>query len=319
MISHSPTAKGISFALAVGIVAGAVTIGLPQEEIAIEGGGAPVEAMMGSSFEDMAVGTLTPEPAEPAETPVAEAPTAAEPLRPTTAEQTPPEQAEPVTPPEQAQPVTPPDVAAVTPAAPAASAALVPAPLAVPPSESAQVAPPPETLQAQDPDSDAPVLSRRPMRKNPETAAKIAEARAKQEQAERERRQAEQQAAARGNAQRNATKGSSSGQSTSAKSTSTGKRQAAASAQGNAAASNYPGQVMRRISRAGKPRVRTTGTATISFAIASNGGLASVSVARGSGSAALDRAAVSVIRKAAPFPRPPAGARRQYSIKIKGQ
>ena len=76
---------------------------------------------------------------------------------------------------------------------------------------------------------------------------------------------------------------------------------------------------MRRISRAGKPRVRTTGTATISFAIASNGGLASVSVARGSGSAALDRAAVSVIRKAAPFPRPPAGARRQYSIKIKGQ
>ncbi|HBU53685.1 MAG TPA: hypothetical protein DEB51_02530, partial [Sulfitobacter sp.] len=115
MISHSPTAKGISFVLAVGIVAGAVTIGLPQEEIAIEGGGAPVEAMMGSSFEDMAVGTLTPEPAEPAETPVAEAPTAAEPLRPTTAEQTPPEQAEPVTPPEQAQPVTPPDVAAVTP------------------------------------------------------------------------------------------------------------------------------------------------------------------------------------------------------------
>ena len=274
---------------------------------------------MGSSFEDMAVGTLTPEPAEPAETPVAEAPTAAEPLRPTTAEQTPPEQAEPV---------TPPDVAAVTPAAPAAPAALVPAPLAVPPSESAQVAPPPETLQAQDPDSDAPVLSRRPMRKNPETAAKIAQARAKQEQAERERRAAEQQAAkkkatqqaaARGNAQRNATKGSSSGQSASAKSTSTGKRQAAASAQGNAAASNYPGQVMRRISRAGKPRVRTTGTATIAFAIASNGGLASVSVARGSGSAALDRAAVSVIRKAAPFPRPPAGARRQYSIKIKGQ
>ena len=310
MISHSPTAKGVSFALAVGIVAGAVTIGLPQDEIAIEGGGAPVEAMMGNSFADMAVGTLTPEPAEPAETPVAEAPTAAEPLRPTTAEQ------------------TPPDVAAVTPAAPAASAALVPAPLAVPPSESAQVAPPPETLQAQDPDSDAPVLSRRPMRKNPETAAKIAEARAKQEQAERERRQAEQQAAkrkaaqqaaARGNAQRNATKGSLSGQSTSAKSTSTGKRQAAASAQGNAAASNYPGQVMRRISRAGKPRVRTTGTATIAFAIASNGGLASVSVARGSGSAALDRAAVSVIRKAAPFPRPPAGARRQYSIKIKGQ
>ena len=106
MISHSPTAKGVSFALAVGIVAGAVTIGLPQDEIAIKGGGAPVEAMMGNSFADMAVGTLTPEPAEPAETPVVEAPTAAEPLRPTTTEQTPPEQAEPVTPPEQAQPVT---------------------------------------------------------------------------------------------------------------------------------------------------------------------------------------------------------------------
>ena len=35
--------------------------------------------------------------------------------------------------------------------------------------------------------------------------------------------------------------------------------------------------------------------------------------------AALDQAALGIIRKAAPFPRPPAGARRNFSIQIKGR
>ena len=88
---------------------------------------------------------------------------------------------------------------------------------------------------------------------------------------------------------------------------------------GNAAASNYPGEVMRRIARAGKPRVGARGTAVIGFTVASNGGLAQIGVARSSGSAALDRAAVALITKAAPFPRPPAGAQRRFSITIKGR
>jgi periplasmic protein TonB len=57
----------------------------------------------------------------------------------------------------------------------------------------------------------------------------------------------------------------------------------------------------------------------IAFTISASGGLGGVSVARSSGSAALDQAALTLIRKAAPFPKPPAGARRQYTIKIKGR
>ncbi|MEM8654320.1 MAG: TonB family protein [Pseudomonadota bacterium] len=88
---------------------------------------------------------------------------------------------------------------------------------------------------------------------------------------------------------------------------------------GNAAVSNYPGQVMKRIQRVRRPKVRTRGAATVAFRIASNGGLSAVSVARSSGSAELDRAAMQVIRQAAPFPTPPQGARRSFSIQIKGR
>ncbi|WP_156883657.1 energy transducer TonB family protein, partial [Salipiger mucosus] len=49
------------------------------------------------------------------------------------------------------------------------------------------------------------------------------------------------------------------------------------------------------------------------------GGLAGVSIARSSGSRRLDRDAMRVIQRAAPFPPPPSGARRSYSIQIVGQ
>lgn len=50
------------------------------------------------------------------------------------------------------------------------------------------------------------------------------------------------------------------------------------------------------------------GTAVVSFRVTTAGGLASVSVARSSGSAALDQLAIAAVRGAAPFPAPPAGA-----------
>ena len=61
---------------------------------------------------------------------------------------------------------------------------------------------------------------------------------------------------------------------------------------GNAAASNYPGLVMRRLSRAGKPRADARGSAFVAFSISANGGLAAVSLARSSDSSALDQAAL---------------------------
>ncbi|KAA0916380.1 energy transducer TonB, partial [Aquicoccus porphyridii] len=92
-----------------------------------------------------------------------------------------------------------------------------------------------------------------------------------------------------------------------------------ADAAGSAAASNYPGLVMRRLSRAGRPRVNARGEAVVGFTIADNGGLAALGIARSSGSAALDRAALGIVRGAAPFPKPPRGAERRFSIRIRGR
>lgn len=99
------------------------------------------------------------------------------------------------------------------------------------------------------------------------------------------------------------------------KSTGTAKTKAA----GNAAARTYAGQVMRKISRVPKPRVSSTGSATVRFTIAAGGGLASASIVQSSGSAALDRAALKVIARAAPFPKPPAGAQRSFTLTIRGK
>ncbi|WP_158964334.1 energy transducer TonB family protein [Chachezhania sediminis] len=95
--------------------------------------------------------------------------------------------------------------------------------------------------------------------------------------------------------------------------------QSAANSTGNAAASNYPGKVYRAIARAKRGRVSIRGGARVSFRIATNGALEGISIARSSGSAELDRFAVQQIRRAAPFPVPPAGARRSFTIEIKGQ
>ena len=61
------------------------------------------------------------------------------------------------------------------------------------------------------------------------------------------------------------------------------------------------------------------GATVVAFRVAGSGGLAGLSVARSSGSAALDRAALRVVQRAAPFPAPPAGAQRSFSIKIEAR
>ena len=88
---------------------------------------------------------------------------------------------------------------------------------------------------------------------------------------------------------------------------------------GNKAASNYPGQVLRRIQRISRPRVRSKGRAQVSFRISASGGLEAARISRSSGSAKLDQAALRIIKKAAPFPKPPAGAQRSYSVFIESR
>ncbi|MEP2715696.1 TonB family protein [Pseudophaeobacter sp.] len=124
------------------------------------------------------------------------------------------------------------------------------------------------------------------------------------------------QAQPRGNGEVNATRGAAgaTGQQPGGQATTAG---GTAKVQGNAAVNNYPGQVMRRIQRA-KRRSNVRGVAIVRFSIAASGGLAGASLARSSGSAKLDGIALAQVRRAAPFPPPPPGARTSFTVRIKG-
>lgn len=145
----------------------------------------------------------------------------------------------------------------------------------------------------------------------------------RQRAAERQRRAQEQQRTTRqqargaeqGQADRNAQAGRADGQ---AQGRSANARQGNERARqaGNAAASNYPGKVYAKIRRTRQRSAGGRGTVRVSFSIAGNGGLAGISVAASSGTAAVDRAAVDHIRRAAPFPAPPPGAQTQFVIPI---
>ena len=114
------------------------------------------------------------------------------------------------------------------------------------------------------------------------------------------------------------TKGSSDG-SPKARPVAKSTGSARSEATGNAAAQNYPGQVMRKISRVPKPRVRAKGSATLRFTIAPDGRLAKLTLTKSSGRPALDKAALNMIRRAAPFAKPPTGAQRSFTLTIKGR
>ena len=125
--------------------------------------------------------------------------------------------------------------------------------------------------------------------------------------------------ASRGNqAQTNARAGQVDGSATAPSAQrATGNQQSARA--GNAAISNYPGQVVRRIQRQRRPRVNDAGSpAVVVFRVSANGALGALSLAQSSGSPKLDKAAMQMIRSAAPFPPPPPGAETTFRIPIAG-
>jgi protein TonB len=72
--------------------------------------------------------------------------------------------------------------------------------------------------------------------------------------------------------------------------------------------SGYKARVLARLA-AHRPAGRGfRGTAVVSFGISRSGGLTYARISRSSGNAAADQAAVASVRRAAPFPPPPAGA-----------
>ena len=176
-------------------------------------------------------------------------------------------------------------------------------------------APSKEVVEAE-PDADAGLqVSRRPQARPQE----MEQASAARQSPEPERRETRSRDTSGNNAARDASRGSASGSEAASAARQGRDTSRPSDEQGNAAASNYPGLVMRHIARVRLPRATSRGAALLQFSIADGGRLASVGVARSSGSSRLDRAAVTVVQKAAPFPAPPAGAQRRFSIKIEGR
>jgi protein TonB len=70
---------------------------------------------------------------------------------------------------------------------------------------------------------------------------------------------------------------------------------------------NYGAAVRARI-LSNRPASSGAGRVVVSFGLSSAGGLRFAKVVNSSGNAGLDRAALSAVRRSAPFPRPPAGA-----------
>ena len=177
---------------------------------------------------------------------------------------------------------------------------------------------PDDTIAAINPDSAVPRISKRPVRRDPametpvkESVQKAARPKPVQKAAQKT---APQAAPKKGNSNQNARAGSAQGSARTAD-TRSGSGNAGKQA-GNAAASNYPGLVNRHLARIRKPSMNRRGVVRVSFAIAPSGGLSGISVARSSGSAQMDQAAATMIRRAAPFPKPPAGAQRSFTVNI---
>lgn len=121
----------------------------------------------------------------------------------------------------------------------------------------------------------------------------------------------------RGNSAQNAVQGTVAGQSPKPggqASVQPGKAQA----QGNAAASNYGGLVVRRIVR-NKRTINIKGSGKVSFSIRPDGSLAGLRISRSSGSGKLDSFFLKTVRRAAPFPPPPPGARTNFGVELHGR
>lgn len=326
MIPRSPSVAVFCLAMAGGLHATVAVLptGAP-EPIAVEGGGGASISTLGESFADMAKGADVPEPevAKPVEMPVtppppiAKTPPAAAPApdalnAPTPPVDEPPQADAPV---EAAEPeitqAAPPEIENMAALAPWQDSASPVPEHAAPTERAPSPSPAPIDRLVAEPETPAPQVSARP-RARPERAAPE---RPQQATPPKPQRTVRQQP---GNSNRDSRAGDASGRDT-AQPQKAGPAQTAATRSGTAAAANYPGQVMRQIQRTRRERVNARGSAQVSFTIAANGGLAALGIARSSGSARLDQVALQQIRRAAPFPRPPTGAQRSFTLRIDGR
>lgn len=304
-MTRSPvSAKLAALALAVAVHGAAAFSLAGPVPVTLEGASGTAELRLGTAFQDMAAGTLAAEPpaTAPPQTATVRQPAKVSPEKPDR-QRALDSMAEPAA---ESRPAE--TLAALSPDI-ASRPAPKPAPLSA---EASQAVAKPDRsnsrVTATDPASAAIDRSVRPKLRS------SAMAKDRESKPNQPRQQAHSNP---GNAPTNARAGEASGKQTATarQSGDTGRQRTA----GNAAASNYAGLVMRQLSRAGKPRVNARGSAMIAFTIGGNGGVASVSVVQSSGSAALDQAALRLVRGAGPFPKPPDRARRSFTVQVKGR
>ncbi len=291
MIRSSSSVMTATVTVSVALHVAALYAFYSDTPVQIEGGaGAVVEARLGNSFADLAAGVMTP--AEPDVTQSE----SVEQVVPAPVQDT--AQHQPVQTPAELAPVVPPAAPQMQPTVPVLREALAPTQAPAPELETiAATEPEPVEVSPRPPERPKPAAARRePVKQTPAPKSQP-----------------------KGNSKQNASAGSATGSAKQSASAKQSSGQARATASGNAAASNYPGKVMRKISRVRRPRVGVRGATLVRFSINGNGGLGAVSVAKSSGSSKLDQAAVQVIRRAAPFPPPPPGAQKSFSIKIEGR
>ena len=275
---------GVSAALHLG---GAVAFGPAQHSVEIEGGGQAAVAQLGASFADLVAGQAGAALPSPPPAPLAPV------------EQQNPDVLAPspaAVQPSAVQTASAPSVDPVLPLQAAPPVLATPreaAPVEQPPQEptQAQSAQRPQTRPAEPP-VQAPV---QPPVEPPSPA----------------------QPRASGNAARDAQRGDATGEDVQADTAAGAQVQSTTS--GQLEARRFPSLVLRQIQRTRRERVNARGVAVVAFSIGAGGQLTSVSIARSSGSAELDRAALDHLRRAAPFPAPPAQAQTQFSFEFMGR
>ena len=269
-------------------------------------GGTQQLAMIGSSFADAAAGTITGEtiPERTAPVPVATA--------------TP-------TPPPAVHSVTTPKVSASRSADAAISSAPIPSSATSPPIVAPQAAEPVVATSITPVTETSPAAARTiTTTVRPEVREATAETPRPRERGERQEPPPERQVARTapatqpaGNAEQTTRRGEATGQAqgNAAQTTRGGEVDGAGDSR---AAAAYPSLVNRQIARTRRESSNLRGTAVVSFTVSISGTLAGLGIARSSGNATLDRIALDHIRRAAPFPAPPAGAQRSFSVAIQG-
>ncbi|QFU08746.1 Gram-negative bacterial tonB protein [Rhodobacteraceae bacterium THAF1] len=302
MIPSSWIAKSLAGTSAFALLSVMLAAATTDAPVRIEGGsaGSPIQAQLGSSFTDLTQG---PRRADVVEAMQTAAPPQAQPMRPDTPAPGEPSIAQPTpdSAPEDASTVsTDLPTVAVTPDT------AVPAPTA---------SPAPERIVGQEPEPGVVLSSRRP----PTRTRAFEQANRRPDPPPRSTASAPQISPTQESRPRNTAGSNSAARSTSNAQGGARSQTTRPSQDGNAAASNYPGQVMARLNRVRRPSIRATGQARVAFTISASGRLSNVGIAGSSGSFELDRAAVRIVQRAAPFPPPPPGAQRSFAINISGR